>query len=297
VYELLKDSNAPKQTLDQIAKQFNVSPSMLDKAGVMKTGASEAVQQSVRNGTTRLGKAVEAVKKAKTETGIKVTKHTSEADKKKVRDAADRIIQDDTPPPTRTPSQQFQDRVLSGEFDGRRWQRNVAEIQDITTRLERFPVLYNDCYDLLGALEQESLLNMLIGMLCDTVKRVKAKLQRNDAPDFSEVIRIVSDMVAKHFPDIADIGQGDKRELNEYLKDRLIADCDAYVEEAGRIRNKLMGKHGMTKEDESEMATAEQEPKPDESGQCKTDRNEANTDDSVHAESEQEEEWECPFDC
>ena len=55
-YEMCKASDLPKQTLDEVAAQFNVSKRTVSTAGVVKESASESIQQSVRDGETRVTK-------------------------------------------------------------------------------------------------------------------------------------------------------------------------------------------------------------------------------------------------
>jgi len=82
VWVISKNGGVQKQTLDAVARQFNVSRRMVQRAVIVKKGASESINQSVRNGTARLSKAVNAVKTATETTGITVTPSTSDTDKK-----------------------------------------------------------------------------------------------------------------------------------------------------------------------------------------------------------------------
>ena len=253
-WEMSKKGGAPDATLEKLAEQFNASSRLVDTAGRVKKSASESIQQSVRDGTVRLGKAAETIKKA---TGIAVTKSTSEGDKEKAFVAQEKLMRgegvappmqsdpDIPPPPTTKPQGDgFRERMLSGEFDGKKWQRNIAEIQSIISSIERLPHLYHECFELNQRLEQEALLNTLVGVLIDTVKNVKSRVQRDEKTDFTEVKKIVTDIVVDNFPDIEnDFGVGDNREMNEHLKGKFIGECGEAVKAAERIRSKLMGKH------------------------------------------------------
>lgn len=196
VYELSKGDGVSEQTLDAVAVQFNVSPRMVDKAAAVKKSASEAMQQAVRDGTAKLSAVADAIKKATKATGVKVTASTPDADKEKAFAAQEQIMNGgavEAPPeptkkPKHSPNAAFKERVLSGEYDGKKWQRNIDEIQSILASMERLPFLYNDCYDLIGKLDQEILLNTYVSILIDVVEKVKARTQRNDKTDYTEVI-------------------------------------------------------------------------------------------------------------
>lgn len=247
VYEMQKKVGVPGATLDTVAEQFNVSKTTVKEAGKVKKSASESAQQAVREGTTRLSAASNAIKQAVKEMGI--TKPTTPEEKKQIADATDRILKDEAPPekptaPKKSPGQEFNEAVLSGEYNGKMFRANIKEMQACISTLERMPALYNSCFDLLGTLDQESHLNNMIGVLVEAVKRVKARVQRNYKPDFSEVKKVVADMIANHFPDMEDdFGASGKRELTESVKNKIISDCDEYVEEAERIRKQFRTKH------------------------------------------------------
>ena len=218
---------------------------------------TESMKESVREGTARVRNAFDAIKQATKATGIAVTKSTSEGDKEKAFAAQEKLMRgegvappmqsdpDIPPPPTTKPKdEEFRERMLSGEFDGKKWKRNIAEIQSIIASIERLPHLYHECFELMQRLEQEAFLNMCVGVLIDAVKNVKSRVQRDEKTDFTEVKKIVTDIVADNFPDIEnDFGVGGNREMNEHLKDKFIGECDEAVKAAEQIRSKLMCKH------------------------------------------------------
>jgi len=245
VYELAKNSDgAVKMTLDQIAKRFNVSLTTVKEAGKVKESASETVQQKVRDGTTRLNKAVDAVEKTRKTIGIAVTKTTPPEEKQKAHEMQERILKGEAPPllPTPpTPVSEFQLRVASGEFNGKRWQKNIAEMQTNIATLERFPALFHDSFDLIKTLDQQALLNTLCNIYIDVVQKIKAKLQQGHKADFKEVQKFFADIQANRFPSIEnDFGAADKKELNEHLKDQLIDDCNKTLIVVNKVLKKLM---------------------------------------------------------
>ena len=156
----------------------------------------------------------------------------------------ERILKGEAPPllPTPpTPVSEFQFRVASGEFNGKRWQKNIAEMQSNIATFERFPALFHDSYDLIKTLDQQALLHTLCGIYITVVEKVKAKLQQGHKPDFKDVQKFFADIQANHFPSIDnDFGAADKKELNEHLKEQLIADCDKTLKEVNKVLKKLM---------------------------------------------------------
>ena len=247
-YARMKEEGIADATMERIAKRFNTSERTMRDAGIVRKNASENVQKAVQDGSIRLNRAVEAVKAARKETGITVEPDTPLEEKKKVHEAQERIISEKsslspTKPP-KSPGQAFADRVTSGEFNGKRWRRNIAEMQAKIAALESMPALYHDNFELLKSLADTALLNTHCSMWIDTVKKVKERLQRNEKPDFSEVKKIFTDLTANRFPSIEnDFGKADRQELCESLKNKLIADCDKCVKEVESVRKKLMLNH------------------------------------------------------
>ena len=244
-WEMAKNT-ALKTTLEQIAKRFKVGLTTVKEAGIVEKCASDSMRQAVQDGTVTLNKAVSAYKKAREETGINVKKDTPPEEKKKVQEAADRIMKDEAPPPLptkppETPGQEFQKRVLSGEFDGKRWLKNIRAMQANIAMLERMPDLYNDCFELLKSLDNQVQLTNLCSNYIDIVKKMKVRLQQNEEPDFSEVVKFFIDLTANRFPSIEnDFGVGDKRELCEEVKDKFLGDCDKCLKAIEKIHKKLL---------------------------------------------------------
>ena len=135
--------------------------------------------------------------------------------------------------------QESDDQVINYKFE-RAWKRNIADIQKIITSIERLPGLYNECYELLARPDQEAELDRFIDVLCEAVKQAESQLRHNDKPDMAQVKQIVADFVADNFPDIDDFRLGGKWELNEYLKDKWLADCQKCVTEVEQIRRRPM---------------------------------------------------------
>ena len=268
VYEMMRKNGVKGVTLDKMAKQFNVSPRAIDTAIAVKKSASDSMKNEVQDGTLRLGMANNAIKQAMKETGIKTPKTPEE--KKQLAEKADSIRKDKVPPPKpteeKTESEKFNDAVLSGEFNGKKFRANIKEMQTFITTFEKMPLLYHDNFELCETLDQEATLNNIIGALCDSAKRVESQMQRKERTDLTEVIGFVADVVSEPFPGIRDdfvkmltglvkkhhpqfeddFGVDAKRELNEQLKDKIISDCNKYVAEAEKIRAQLRGKYNET---------------------------------------------------
>jgi hypothetical protein len=71
-WERSRHGNGKKKTLPQVAEEFNVSRKLVQQAGIVKEIASQSAQQSVRNGTISINKAIGAAKKEREATGITV---------------------------------------------------------------------------------------------------------------------------------------------------------------------------------------------------------------------------------
>ena len=259
VWQKMKEGEVPDATMKRIAKMFDVSERTMRVASVVSVGASEAVKQKVAEGSVRLNRAVNAIKQAAVETGITVTKETSEKDRKRAHEAQDRIIAENASirpsdkQGEKTPEQKFQERLLFGAFDNRRWKKNITEMQAAVATIERQPMLYHDCFELLKRVEDEALLNMMIGAFFEAVKKMEARvdqirLQRDEKKkDFSNVINYLISLAKKHFPDIEnDFGATDNEELNDGLRKRLISDCGKALKEVAKVKKRLSEKHDIS---------------------------------------------------
>jgi hypothetical protein len=253
IYALAKAGDIPNVTLEDIATQFNVSERLVRSAGNVKESASETVQKAVREGAVRVSKAADAIKQAARETGIIVKKDTLPEEKLKAHEAQERILNDEllSPPPTKpakTPLTEFQSRVLSGEFNGKLWKRNIGEIQDTISRLGKLPDLFCDCTYLLKHLDDERTLAFCVSALSAAIKKVEERLQRDDQPDLSEVRKVLESLMLDKFqiPDEIenDFGAADKRKLLEDLKNKLLTDCRECAKAAEKIGKELVSKHG-----------------------------------------------------
>ena len=68
-WERSREGNGKKKTLDQVAKEFAVSKALVQRAGIVKEIAPESLQQSVREGTVTITKAIDTATKAREGTG------------------------------------------------------------------------------------------------------------------------------------------------------------------------------------------------------------------------------------
>jgi len=135
---------------------------------------------------------------------------------------------------------------LSVEFDGKRWQKNIAKMQANFAIIEDFPSLYHDCFDLVQSQEQEAMLNTMCGQMVDAVRRLEARLQRDDETDYSEVKRLMIDMVVDKFGAIDDLCQHNEKELDEESRDKLIVNCKQFIREATAVIKRIRSKHGIS---------------------------------------------------
>ena len=116
-WERSRGGNVPKKTLDQVAKQFRVSKSSVKQAGEVKASASKSLQQSVRDGTNRIGTVANAAKKA-----AKV-------------------------------GREIDDATFSVERNRQTLRKKIGKIQSILTSHEQLPDWFSECDDLIGRLE------------------------------------------------------------------------------------------------------------------------------------------------
>jgi hypothetical protein len=246
VYAMAKSGELPKVTMEDISKQFKVSERTIRDAGTVKENASEAVQKAVVDGSVRVGKAADAIKQAVKNVGVTGLKTATPEEKKKVREEADRIIRNEAPPPK--PSnhdRDFQERVKSGEFNGKRWKKNVDEIQMTISLIEKLPNIYNDCFDLLKTLDHEILLSSLVTVFRSAIQRTEVRLQSDEAVDVEELRKIVADITVNKFqiPEtLDDSGTTDKKELLGHLREKFIADCQACLKTTDAICVKMIRK-------------------------------------------------------
>ena len=242
--------------IGEVAKQFNVSETSVQKAEKIRAIASDKIKQAVAEGKASINRAVKTLKEAERQTGIKVGDNTSAEDKKRVHAAQDAIdaaiperskpgkrsiLTEDAPAPKpdkSTSAKEFNDKVLSGVFDGSRFRKNMAKIQAIITEMEQVPALYNDAYEMIQTLEQTKAFNMAVGAVIDAVKKAETML-RSDDTDFKKVQQALKALQADRFK-IDPYVEDDKREVLEVIMQKFFDDADAYVRQAQDIRNDLL---------------------------------------------------------
>ena len=231
----------------------NDNPQICGLFTQVKAAEEMGVSERLVQGAARLLREAPLELIAEVECGVKTVHAALEECKppSETRAAQDRTIQTDEPElmpePTKKPKSSRQmphERVLSGGYDGRKFQNNIKRMQENITRLEEMSTLFNHSFDIMGKLEEESLLNTMIGYFLDAVRKVEGKLQRTDKTDFSEVKQFVINLLADHFPDIKnDCGAESEEELDEHLRSKLIGDCQRFIREGERIQMRLKEKH------------------------------------------------------
>ena len=252
VYGMGKDGTASKTTLDQAAEMLNVGKTTVQKAEQIRQNAFESVKEAIAEGTASINRAASALKKAEEKTGIKVNQKTTKENKQKVHDEQDQIIKEEAlrrkkdkndievPQPNKAAksAQDFNDKVLSDVYDGTRYRKNLMKIQEIITKMEQLPLLYNDAYEMVQTREQQTTLNIAIGALIEVVKKVETTIREDDT-DFEQVRQALQTLQADKFQ-IEPHSEDDKREVLETIKYKFFEQADAYIKQAEAVRKKLI---------------------------------------------------------
>lgn len=242
VYKMAKAGD--RITLGQAAKQLNVSQSNVQRAAQVNENASPAVKQAVMDGVTSLNKAHDTLKQAEQNTGVVITPKTTTEERTAVQVEQERILAADAPAPLPSKASQsareFNADVLSGVYDGKRYRNDITEIQEIITKMEKLPKLYNDAYEMVQSLEQEGTLNLMVGVLVESVKKAEHAF-RNDELDLKQVQKVITALQARLSVDIPK--EGDKHELLAHLKDTFFEKASEVIADAEAIRKRLLTKH------------------------------------------------------
>jgi hypothetical protein len=145
-----------------------------------------------------------------------------------------------TPKPSKASlvAKEFNDDVLSGVYNGARYRKNISKIQEILTKMEELPGLYNDTYEMVKSLEEVMTLHALIGTLVNDVKQAEEQIRQDDI-DVTKIKQILVSLQADHF-NIEPVSAPDKKMVLSVLIEKFFDDADAYVKGAEVIRKKLM---------------------------------------------------------
>lgn len=239
-----RDGKLSTLTQEDIAKQFSISRDSLQKASALTAGVSQEVKDALIGGVLSLNRASETLQQAQESVGVKSIKNATPEQRQEVQKVHKRILEDDDIPAPSAASKaavEFNERVLQGEYDGRKFRNDIRDIQAIITQLEKIPTLYNDALGLVHCLEQNKCLSVAIVGLASSANKLKEQL-RDDNTDYKTVRQALKTLQANHFK-LEPHEETDKRELLQTLKNRLLDDCEKYVEHVVAIQKQLDDKH------------------------------------------------------
>ena len=247
VWKLSKDNGAPI-TQDAAREQFNVSAASVRKAARIEEAAIDDIKKKVEQGVLSINKAANVVKKAQKVTGVD-TATASKEDLEKLHQAQEKILKNadgGTPLPElqNENAEEFNEAVLSGVYDGKRYRRDVQEIQSIVASMETLPTLFNDAISMVGMMEQEKLLVALVDTMLSTVKKAAKKFQSSSAT-YDDILATVASLMDGRFK-IPEMETTPERELLEQLKRQYLDDCEAYAKDAIKLKKRI--KAGMVED-------------------------------------------------
>jgi hypothetical protein len=243
--------NRTGASAEEIATEFNVRESSVLRAARLAEVSSEAVQKKIENGELSIRRAEAASHKAQRDTGIRVKKSTSEADRKKVQETQERILEecriDGEPEEAFVKNKdavEFNGTMLTSVFDRKRWQKNVKKIQDTLCFMENMPGLFNDCSELLEAMRQESSFKMMIEAVIESIQKAKAGFREPNLDKETQIknLKTLSPTILKicsTFDLSDDIEKSNEWVFRELLLDKYAATCDALVSSLEALRHKL----------------------------------------------------------
>lgn len=250
VYDMLKNDLDADVTQDDMKAQFNVSPKSIRTAAKVNDLVIDEIKDKVTAGTISLNKAAEAIEVAKKKAKIHKEKgeKLSDAEKNKIKKIQKSFVTDDgdvdIPQQIKLPknidAEEFNEQVLSGVYDGKRYRKDVQDIQNIIARLESIPSLFDDAMAMVGTLEQEKMLLAALDMLSTTIKNTEGKLLLHPI-SYDEVLAIVTDLLNERFK-LPEVEPTDEQTFVTELKQKYIDDCDAVKQKITELRKKLKGR-------------------------------------------------------
>lgn len=243
IWKMSKDDDSIKVTQADMHKQFNVSASTVRKAARVSEEAIDDIKDKVAAGTLSLNKAADVIKKAQTATGIVPSEQTPKEDLEKLHKVQTKILNDevvDEPAPIKnSDAEEFNDEVLSGVYDGKRYRKDVQEIQAIIAKMETLPTLFNDAIALIGTLEQEKMLISTLDMMTNVIKKASNKFQLHNTT-YDDVLSIVASLMDERFK-LPDIKASKEQELLDQLKQQYVDDCSEYLKDAAAMKKRVKG--------------------------------------------------------
>ena len=244
-----QSTDAP-QTQEQAAEALNVGVRSVRRAARIAESASEEVQSQIAEGTLSLCKAEDALTKAKELAGANVAELSSEDGKQKLQRIHEQILNGETPGQTESRDEEFNKMVQSGVFDGKRYKKNIREIQSILSEMEKYPGLLNDSIELASTKEEEMILSMLMDMVVCSLEKVQKQFLHPVSVNKEKLRRLVQGWYDAKF-NITEIDKEIERtdaEGLELLKQKYIAKCDEIANEAKTLCKRFGGKLPLEKE-------------------------------------------------
>ncbi len=240
IWKMAKSDDSIKVTQADVQKQFKVSASTVRKAARVSDVAIDDIKEKVAAGTLSLNKAADVVKKAHGVTGIRPAEKITDDEKERLHVVQSKIMNDeewDIPEVKNANAEEFNQAVLSGVYDGKRYRRDIQEIQAILAKMETLPTLFNDAIALIGTLEQEKMLVAALDMMINSVKKAAKKFQ-SQSVSYDDVLTTVAGLMDERFK-LPEVSPSKERELVEQLKLQYQNDCSDYLREATDMKKRI----------------------------------------------------------
>ena len=237
---LSKDQTSSNVTQNELREQLNVSEGSIRTAVKLDDLAIDEIKEKVSSGNMSLRKASNIVEEARKVAGIPSKVRRKElTDKEKValKKAQAEIVGVEDAEPRNLNAKEFNEQVLSGVYDGKRYRRDVQEIQTIIAKIETLPTLFDDAVTMIGTLEQEKMLLAALDMLGNALNNAEEKLQLHPTT-YDEVMSIVSELLNERFK-LPDPPESDERSFVEELKNQYLLDCTTLREDIGTLKKRI----------------------------------------------------------
>ena len=240
-WKMAKEEGSHNITQSDVKTQFNVGTTIVRQAARVNEAAMDEIKQQVEAGTLSINKAAEVVRKAQKFSGVRVTQYTAPEDLAKVHEVQKEIMsksyESDQNPVRNIEAQEFNDAVLSGVYDGKRYRRDMQEIQGVIAKMESLPVIFQDAVGMIGTLEQEKIFLAILDMMISVMKKASKKLQFH-AISYDEVLGVAASILDNRFL-IPDVPPSKERELLEELKTQYLTDCENYLKDALALKKRI----------------------------------------------------------
>lgn len=232
------NKSSPKVTQEDVREQLKVSTGSVRTAARVDELAIDDIKEKVSSGVMSLNKAANVVKKARKATGIsEKAKNLTPIEKEQLKKAQTDIIAEEMGEPRNLNAQEFNEQVLSGVYDGKRYRRDVQEIQTIIAKIETLPTLFDDAISMIGTLEQEKMLLTALDMLGTAINNAEEKFQLHPT-SYDEVMSVVSELMNERFK-LPDPPESDERSFVEELKNQYLIDCATLRDDISKLKKRI----------------------------------------------------------